>query len=380
MEIKTKDKLEVGDVLAKPIYNSMGVALLPAGATLTEKTISRLQSEYNGYTMQYFYIETPGTENIIIEDKISDQIRIETSKAVRNKEIREIIRYSKIIAHQIINYNIHNADYYDTRSKFDYVSKHAVNVAVVSCIIAKDMGYSDKELEEVTLAGLLHDFAKSNEADSSIEKLYTERLKCKKEEILPYLTVDLLRDTDFVKTGEIPMSVLSSILCHHEHQNGCGYYKIPGNTIKNYKYASILHVADIYDTLSNNDINAINSDLPENTLFLFQKSGGITPKNIITYFMKDYGAISESQRLFDQDVVKHFLNCISVYSKGRRVILSNGDIAVVNRNFLGHADRPEVVIIDGDLKGKIVNLTEDKNYLNLSIIDYEHENKNKLKM
>ena len=96
--------------------------------------------------------------------------------------------------------------------------------------------------------------------------------------------------------------------------------------------------------------------------------------------MKDYGAISESQRLFDQDVVKHFLNCISVYSKGRRVILSNGDIAVVNRNFLGHADRPEVVIIDGDLKGKIVNLTEDKNYLNLSVIDYEHENKNKLKM
>ena len=157
-------------------------------------------------------------------------------------------------------------------------------------------------------------------------------------------------------------------------------FPYPGNTIKNYKYASILHVADIYDTLSNNDINAINSDLPENTLFLFQKSGGITPKNIITYFMKDYGAISESQRLFDQDVVKHFLNCISVYSKGRRVILSNGDIAVVNRNFLGHADRPEVVIIDGDLKGKIVNLTEDKNYLNLSIIDYEHENKNKLKM
>ena len=374
MEIKTKEKLEVGDVLAKPIYNAMGVALLPAGAVLTEKTISRLKSDYSGYTVQYFYVETPGTENIIIEDKISDQVRIETSKAVRNKEIREIIKYSKIITHQIINYNIHDADYYDTRSKFDYVSKHAVNVAVVSCIIAKDMGYSSKELEEITLAGLLHDFAKSNDADESIEKIYTDRLKCKKEEILPYLTVDLLKDTDFVRTGEISATVLKSILCHH------GYYNIPGSALKNYKYASILHVADIYDTLANNDEKSISTDLPENTMYLFKKSGGMTPKNILTYFMRDYGSSSEAQRLFDQDVVKHFLNCVSVYSKGRRVVLSNGDIAVVNRNFLGHADRPEVVIIDGDLKGKIVNLTEDKNYLNLSVIDYVHEDENKLKM
>ena len=47
MEIKTKDKLEVGDVLAKPIYNSMGVALLPAGATLTEKAISAIETFRN---------------------------------------------------------------------------------------------------------------------------------------------------------------------------------------------------------------------------------------------------------------------------------------------------------------------------------------------
>lgn len=381
MEIKTKDKLEVGDVLSKPIYNAMGVALLPAGAVLTEKMISRLTSEYSANSTQYFYIETPGTENIIIEDKITEQVRNETSKAVRNKEIREIIKYSKIIAHQIINYNIHDADYYDTRSKFDYVSRHAVNVAVVSCIIAKDMGYSEKELEEVTLAGLLHDFAKSNENDPSTERLYTERLKCKKEEILPYLTVDLLRETDFVKTGEISMMVLSSILCHHEHQNGQGYYKIPGNTLNNYKYASILHVADIYDTLVNNDEQSILSDLPENTMFLFKKSGGITPKNILTYFMRDYGAISEAQRLFNPEVVKHFVNCVSAYSKGRRVVLSNGDIAVVNRNFIGHMDRPEVVVIEGELRGKTINLTDDKNHLNLSVIDYAHkEEENKLKM
>ena len=99
----------------------------------------------------------------------------------------------------------------------------------------------------------------------------------------------------------------------------------------------------------------------------------MTPKNIITYFMKDYGAVSESQRLFDPTVVKHFIKCVSIYSKGRRVKLSNGDIAVVNRNFFGHSDRPEVVVIDGALKGKTINLTENVNYLNLFVIDYFYD-------
>ena len=379
MEIKSKYKLKAGDILSKPIYNSLGVALLPAGAELNENNIDKL---VNGYSEvdQFFYVETPGTENIIIEDKISEQVRIQAAKAIRNKEIKKIIDQSKIITHQIINYNIHEADYYDTRDRSDYVSRHAVNVGIISCIIAKDMGYNISELEEITLAGMLHDLAKSSESNLNIEKIYTDRLKCKKEEILPYLTVDLLRDTDFVRNGEISKMVLSSILCHHEHQNGQGYYKMTAEMIKRYKYASILHVADIYDTLANKDMSSIKTDLPSNTLYLFDKNGGINPKNIITFFMRDYASLSEGQRLFDPNVVKHFLNCISFYSKGRRVMLSNGDIAIVNRNFLDYPERPEVVVISGTYEGRTINLSDDKSFLNLSVIDYyEDENNNKLK-
>lgn len=379
MEIKCKEKLEPGDVLARPIYNSNGVALLPAGAVLTERNILKLKSDYNNIS-QFFYVDTPGTENVVIESKISEELKIKTSTAIRNKNIKEIIEQSKEIAHQIINYNIHDVDYYDTRSMNDYINRHSVNVAIVSCIIAKDMGFSEKELEEITLAGLLHDFAKSDDNNPTLEKVYVDRLRCKREEITPYITVDLLNQTDYVKNGEINRDILGSILCHHEHQNGQGYYKIPANMINKYKYASILHVADIYDSLSNNDAKTLLIDLPENVLYLFEKSGGMTPKNIITYFMKDYGSVSESQRLFEPNVVKHFINCISIYSKGRRVLLSNGDIGVVNRNFLGHSDRPEVVVISGELEGKIINLTEDKSHLNISVIDYVYDEENKLKM
>lgn len=380
MEIKIKENLEPGDVLAKPIYNLNGVALLPAGAVLSEKNIFKLKSEYQDI-LQFFCIDTPGTENIIIEERISEETKIAASKAVRNKEISEIIKQSVEITKQIINYNIHDVDYYNTRCKSDYIGRHSVNVAIVSCIIAKSMGFNEKDLQEVTLAGLLHDFAKGTQTDEDIERLYTTRLKCKKDEIIPYLTYDLLKSTDYAKNGQISVSVLNSILCHHEHQNGQGYYNVPRDVLKRYKYASVLHVADIYDSLSNNDTKAILNDLPENTLYLFMKNGGITPKNIVSYFMSDYSSVDENKRLFDKNVIKHFIKCVSIYSKGRRVKLSNGDIAVVNRNFLGHSDRPEVVVIDGALKGKTINLTENVNYLNLSVIDYVHDEKdNKLKM
>ena len=74
MEIKSRDKLEPGDVLAKPIYNSNGVALLPAGAVLSESNIDRLRKDYNDIS-EFFCVDTPGTENIIIEDNIGEELK-----------------------------------------------------------------------------------------------------------------------------------------------------------------------------------------------------------------------------------------------------------------------------------------------------------------
>lgn len=379
MELKSKDQLQVGDILAKPIYNSRGTILLSEGAELNENSIEKLSNIYGALGEQFFYIKTPGTENIKIEDKISEKVRSETAKSVRNKRIEELINQAKIISRQVVDYNIHDIDYYDTRSYEDYIGRHSVNVAIISCIIGRSMGFSDRELEEITLTGLLHDFAKTIDNDDEITKSYEEMLKCKKEQVLPFITYDLLKDTDYAKNGIISSTMLGSILYHHEHYNGEGYYKKNHNFTKRYKYAEILHVADIYDTLANRDIKSIVIDLPSNTLYLFEKNGGFTPKNIIAYFMRDC-ALSEQQKLFDTNVVEHFIKYVSIYTKGRRVVLSNGDIAIVKENLGKYSDRPEVVVIEGELKGKTIDLSKDMNSLNLVVTDYYHESdSNKLK-
>lgn len=368
MELKTISELEEGMKIAKPIYNSRGVTLLPAGSVLSDKLIKRLSNESDSIIEKYYYIDTPGTESIIIEDKVSEQIRNETAKCIRNRQIEKLMEQAKIISKQVIDYNINSIDYYDTRVDSDYISRHSVNVAIISCVIGKNMGFKDKELYEVTLAGLLHDFAKTSNIDENIIKMYEEKINCSKEELTPVLTYNILKDTDYAKTGEIPMTILSSILYHHENDNGTGYYKKDANFIKKHKYAAILHVADIYDTLVNKDMNSIEVDLPINIRYFFHRDG-ITPKNIINFFTATYSSL-EDKKLFDRDVVLHMLKCISVYAKGRRVELSNGDIAVVNRNIEDHVDRPEVVVIHGKYKGKTLNLSKDHNYLNLIVSDY----------
>lgn len=371
MELKSKNQLKVGDILSKPIYNSNGIILLPENTELTEKTIQKIKNISSSLQEQYFYINTMGTENIIIEDKISVKLRTETSKSIRNKNIDNLIDDSKKIVYEITKHNIHDVDYYDNRNEEDYIGRHSVNVAIVSCIIAKSMGFSYNELEEITLAGLLHDFSRAIDDNVEVRKNYEELLKCKKEQVLPFITYDLLKDTDYAKCGKISTVMLGSILYHHEHYNGEGYYKKKYDFVRKYKYASILHVADIYDTLINKDVKSIITDLPLNTLFLFEKSGGFTPKNIVSYFIRDCG-LSESQRLFDSKVINHFIKCVSVYSKGRRVILSNGDIAVVKENSGRYSDRPEVVVIEGEHKGKTIDLSKDMNGLNLVVDDYDY--------
>ena len=81
-----------------------------------------------------------------------------------------------------------------------------------------------------------------------------------------------------------------------------------------------------------------------------------------------YNKNSSASNIIDKKIVNSFLKCVSVYTKGRRVILSNGDIAVVNKNIPGRLERPKVDVIEGEFKGKSINLS-DREYFNISIID-----------
>ncbi len=374
MEIKNKKELNVGDILATPIYDTNGTTLLPAGTKLTENYINRLNEFYSREA--YINVQTPGSEIIVVQDNIGEELRNSTAKAIRNREIGSLIEFSKTISKKVVDYDIHEVDYYDKRKDEDYISRHSVNVAVISCIIGKSMGFNEKELQEVTLAGLLHDFAKTSNVNQKNIEIYAESLNKPKEAVLPLVTVDYLRDTDYVKEGIISPDLLGSLMFHNEHHNGTGYYKKGADFLKKYKYASILHVANVYDTLSNNDIKTIVGILPEKSIDSFSAAGGITPKTIIDFFRTDCSS-EEDKMLFNPEVVRKFLECVSVYSVGRRITLSNGDVAIVISNNPEVPEKPVVKVIEGIFKDNIIDLNKEIEHLDLIVQDYYYDNQDK---
>lgn len=129
-------------------------------------------------------------------------------------------------------------------AKDHYTKGHSARVAKYSAEIARRMGKSSKEQEEIYYMGLLHDIGKIAVAGSIIRKNAR------------------LTDDEFEEVKEHPMAgyeILKTITVlpnlplgakyHHEHFDGTGYpdglkgYQIP-------EVARIIAVADVYDAMT----------------------------------------------------------------------------------------------------------------------------------
>lgn len=161
---------------------------------------------------------------------------------------------------------------------------HSERVAGYAEQIAKEMGFKDKELKKIRLAGLLHDIGKIGTYDEVLEK--PGRLT--KEEF------DLVKQhpsqgAKILKGIKQLQEIIPTVRHHHERMDGKGYPDgISGEELP--LDARILHAADSYDSMT--------SDRP------YRKAPG-----------KDY-AVSEfiqfSGFQFDAGVVKAFMKVLGM--------------------------------------------------------------------
>lgn len=136
-------------------------------------------------------------------------------------------------------------DYFDLlKSRFDWVYTHSVNVAVISVMIAAELGYHKKELECIGLGGLLHDVGKLLVSTSIIQK----------DSSLDDMQMELMR-----KHSELGISLVANcglsddciamILQHHERLDCSGYpYGLKSDNI--HAYAKITMLADVLDAIT----------------------------------------------------------------------------------------------------------------------------------
>jgi putative nucleotidyltransferase with HDIG domain len=129
-------------------------------------------------------------------------------------------------------------------AKDPYTRGHCQRVMEISCEIAKKMGFSNSEIEDLRFAAILHDIGKIGISESLINKpsklTSNEFEEIKKHPIIAY---NILKEVEFIKNG------LNAILEHHERYDGKGYpHGIKKNEIS--KFGRILCVADAFDAMT----------------------------------------------------------------------------------------------------------------------------------
>ncbi|WML48024.1 HD-GYP domain-containing protein [Neobacillus sp. PS3-34] len=129
-----------------------------------------------------------------------------------------------------------------------YTAYHSSNVADYAKSIAREMGLSEKEIDSIYLAGLIHDIGKISMPDSILQKegrLTEEEYTIMKKH--PDEGYRIIKDIKRLQE----LGITDMVLYHHERPDGKGYPKgLKGDAIP--LGALILGVADAYDAMTTN--------------------------------------------------------------------------------------------------------------------------------
>lgn len=361
------EQIAEGMQLSKNIYDTNFKLLLRAGNTLTPRYIQKIKEL--GY--QGIYINDELSKDVVIDDIIFDDLRVEALSKVRdtcfhayhysknnNKHAQEVDKYyndildltNKLIAN-IKAQSLDQVNLLDLKIFDDYIISHNVNVGVLSLYLGNALGLSSVELQRLGIAALLHDVGKMFLDPKILNK--TTKLT---EQERKLITMHSTYSYHYVKESyHIHPSTYLGILYHHEKLNGTGYPKnkkeadIP-------LFSKIISICDVYDALTSNRPNR----------------PPLLPSEAIEFLMANCGSS------FDLEIVRVFMKKIAPYPKGIEVELSNKEQGIVVENTSDYSLRPAIRIFknsDGNyFDPKTIHLSNDPNYRNVTIVQVLHGN------
>jgi HD-GYP domain-containing protein (c-di-GMP phosphodiesterase class II) len=313
MRLCATGEVEEGMVLGKSIYQVNGRLLLGAGYRIDGEMKAKLIEK--GYT--HIYIFEEGTEDIIPEDVISEELRQQAQSRLADKldEIHRLAEFKEMTYTRAmdllengylqkvnITYEMRGIvkdilnEIYSTGARFQstilYKAKdtffldHSINTTVVSTLIGIRFRFSRPELVSLALGAYLHDIGKviidqlENDPSKTGRSLYREH---------PTFGYLLLRNSPDVSPMEIQV-----VNQHHEYQDGSGFpiglvgenlppvrgvYRKKGSI---FRLAEICCVASEYDNLVMNPLGDSRRTPEEALKKIILDAGKIYNKSIVT--------------------------------------------------------------------------------------------------
>ncbi|WPC39220.1 HD-GYP domain-containing protein [Clostridium sp. JS66] len=339
--------LKEGMRLGKNIYSTEGVVLLAEDVILTEEYIASLiKIGVNGV-----YIDDSISSDIDVKNIISDELRIEAIKSIKNiyNNSRNVVRtismvenIAKSIMFEILRNKNIMINMIDIKTFDDYMYTHCLNVGVLAAVVGVGLNFDTKRIEKLTAAGLLHDIGKVFISKDVLNK--TGKLTEEEEKLLRSHSELGYRYIKQYYT--IPVTSYVGVLQHHERFDGKGYPDgKKGDEIS--KFGRIICLCDAYDKLV--------TESPTRKACI--------PSEAIEYIMANNG------QMFDPKLVKVFLRRVAPYPVGSILRLSNGEKVIVVENNEECSIRPKVRNVETQ---EVYDLTYDWNLRNVTIVAVEN--------
>lgn len=226
----------------RDIFNDNGMLLLRRGQKITESAKIRLerlleyseekQGDSGGILTKQSDTLTPITKELAGKMSISDGRILEKP----NQVLINIIFYSKtepwwIYVNALGNY-------------VDWLYTHSIDVAMISLMMAVELGYSDEELTNLGIGTLLHDVGKLLVPKSIIQNPGNLT-----EMEMTYIRQHCELGMISLKGLDLPEEYIDVVMQHHERLDGSGYPKgLKDDEID--RNAKIAMVADVVDSIT----------------------------------------------------------------------------------------------------------------------------------
>ena len=227
---------------------------------------------------------------------------------------------------------------YKAKQEDYYLPYHIVNVLMLSFAIGLSMKFNKSRMDDLGKAVIFSDTGLDELRDIVIKpRKLTEEEKC-------WVEAHIAKSLKFAeRVAPLDDAVKEAIQMHHERDNGKGYPRgLQKNAIS--PYAKIIGVVDTYEALTHKR-NYID------------EMGAHKAIKLLLGSLREY---------FDMDVMKAFINRMSVYPVGSLVLLNTKEIAKVVSVHPGSPLRP-IVMITQDASGKP---PKENTIIDLSVQDF----------
>jgi HD-GYP domain-containing protein (c-di-GMP phosphodiesterase class II) len=201
---------------------------------------------------------------------------------------------------------------------------HAINVMLLSLLVAKSQQVDGQGLNDLGLGALFHDIGMLKVPDAVRMKPESEWTRADQDYMRMHTDLGAKMTINLPEFGTHSRAVVA---LHHEKWDGSGYpFKIAGEKIP--PFVRYVSVADRYDELCNP----------------VRMQDGITPSQALSRMFKSEGSH------FDPAVLASLIKCMGVYPPGSLVELSNGAVGLVTSVNRDNTLRPVVTMWQEDCK------------------------------